>query len=101
MNQFLIFFILLALGMGLWLSRHDWAKMLALVPLGALVPTFFANASMCGMDFALHLTEAGRCAVPGEPFRLFAAYFIFGIGAVLVASVVVKLARTAAGARKG
>lgn len=94
MNQFLIFFALIALAMGLWLSRSDWAKMLALVPVGALVPTFFGTATMCGLDFALHLTEAGRCAVAGEPFRLFAAYFIFGIIGVLLASVVMKLGRT-------
>lgn len=101
MNQFLIFFMVLALAMGLWLSRNDWLKMLVLVPFGALVPAFFGTASMCGLGFALHLTEAGTCAVAGEPYRLFAAYFVFGLGAVLVASVVVKLGRVALGLRKG
>lgn len=101
MNSFLIFFLIISLLVGFWLSKNDWAKMLALVPVGALVPAFFASASMCGMDFALHLTDAGRCTVPGEPFRLFAAYFLFGIAAVLLASVVVKLGRVALGARKG
>jgi len=94
MNLFLIYFVIISLGMGLWLSKNGWAKMLALVPFGALVPAFFATASGCGAEFALHLFEAGTCQISdAPPFRLFSAYFVFGIVAVLLASLLGKLIR--------
>lgn len=93
MNSFLVYFAVIALGVAWFLSRADWLKMLVLVPLGALVPAFFGTGSMCGADFILHLTEPGHCSVEGEPFRLYAAYFVFGLVAVLGASVLVKLGR--------
>lgn len=101
MNSFLVYFAVIALAVGWFLSRADWAKMLVLVPVGALVPAFFGTGSMCGADFILHLTEPGRCTVEGEPFRLYAAYFVFGLVAVLGASVLVKLGRMVWGKMRG
>lgn len=102
MNNFLIYFAIIALAVGFFLSRAGWGKMLLLVPVGALVPAFFGTAAGCGADFALHALEAGRCRIgEAEPFRFFAAYFAFGLVAVLVASVLVKGLREVIGKAKG
>jgi len=101
MNQFLLFFVVISLGMGIWLSRAGWAKMLALVPIGALVPAFFATGSACGLDFMMNFFTEGHCSISNDaPFRLFSAYFVFGIVGVLVASLLVKIARLAWGSLK-
>jgi hypothetical protein len=101
MTMFLIYFAIVALGVAWFLSRADWAKMLALVPVGALVPAFFGTASNCGPSFALHLFEPGVCATGQEAQQVFAAYFVMGIIAVLPLVVLVKLGRMALGVRRG
>lgn len=102
MNTFMLSFIGLAIGVAILISRADWAKMLAFVPLGALVPAAIATASGCGANFPLHLFTKGSCTIgDAEPFRVFAFYFVFGLVAVLVASVVVKGLREVIGKAKG
>ncbi len=98
MNLLILGFVLISIAMGVWLSRSDWLKMLVMVPLGALVPAFFGTGSNCGADFALHLYEAGRCMATDAPREVFAAFFVRGIVAVLVAGVLAKLARVVLGA---
>lgn len=94
MNMFVVSFIGLAIGVAILISRADWAKMLAFVPLGALVPAAIATASGCGANFPLHFFTEGSCAIgDAEPFRVFAFYFVFGLVAVLIASILVKLGR--------
>lgn len=94
MSSFWVSFIGLAVGVGILTSRADWAKMLALVPLGALVPAAVATATGCGGGFFLHLFTAGSCQIgAAEPFRVFAFYFVFALVAVLIASIVLKAGR--------
>ncbi|MBZ4022779.1 hypothetical protein CKO11_09940 [Rhodobacter sp. TJ_12] len=93
MTMFALYFGLVALLVAFFLSRAGWVKMLALVPFGALVPAYFGTGTMCGADFVIRLTVTDSCTVPGEPYRIFAAYFVFGIIAVLGASVIVKTGR--------
>ena len=76
MTPFLIYFAIIALGVGLWLSRIDWAKMLALVPVGALVPAFYGAAVNCGAGFALDFFGPGSCTGDATPRAVFAAMFV-------------------------
>ncbi|SOB92279.1 hypothetical protein SAMN05877809_101523 [Rhodobacter sp. JA431] len=93
MTMFALYFGLVALLVAFFLSRAGWGKMLVLVPFGALVPAYFGTGTMCGADFVIRLTAAESCTVPGAPYELFAAYFVFGLVAVLGASVIVKSGR--------
>jgi len=94
MSSFWVSFIGLAIGVSILTSRADWAKMLAFVPLGALVPAAVATATGCGAGFFLHPFAAGSCQIgETEPFRVFAFYFVFALVAVLIASIVLKAGR--------
>ena len=93
MNLLLTGFVLISFGTAVWLSRFDWPKMLALVPVGALVPAYFGTGSNCGAGFVLHLYTEGQCLGPEQPREVFAAFFVLGIGAVLVAAVRARLGR--------
>ena len=79
MNNFLIYFAIIALAVGFFLSRAGWGRMLLLVPVGALVPAFFGTASGCGSDTKPCTPNVSRAkptasattslTAPGPPLR--------------------------------
>ena len=91
MNLFVIFLVVISLAMALWLSRADWVKMLALVPLGALVPGFYGAAVNCGIGFLADILGDGACTGGATPRAAFAALYVISIPMVLAGGVVFKL----------
>ena len=91
--SFLLMFFAVALGAAWFVSGMAWMRMLIWVPVAALIPAFFGTASNCGADFVLYLGEAGQCSASDAPEGVLASFYVLAIGAVLVASVVVKAVR--------
>ena len=99
MSQFMIFFGVIALAMAVWLSRFQWAKAIALVPVGALVPAFYGAAVNCGLGFALDFFGPGACEGGHAPRAVFAALYVIALAPVLVGTLLVKLMRIVAARR--
>ena len=93
MNGFLLAFLAVSAASAWAVTRAGWLRMLALVPVAALVPAYFGGASVCGADFLLHLSAAGRCAASDTPAEVVSAFYLAGIAAVLVLAVVLKVLR--------
>lgn len=102
MNLFLGFALVICIAVGGWLSKYDWAKLLALVPVGMLLPAFYMTGTACGAGFVFNFfSDAGSCTNGYTPRQMFAATYVMALIPVAVAAIAIKLIRMAMAARKG
>lgn len=100
MNLFLGFALVLCIAVGGWLSKYEWAKLLALVPVGMLVPAFYMTGTSCGAGFVMHFMEEGVCHNGYSPRVMFAATYVLALVPVAASAIAIKLIRMAIAARK-
>ena len=93
MTQFLAFGLIICLAMGFWLSNNPWGKMLAILPLGMLVPAFYGTAVNCGLGFVTEFFGAGQCQGGNTPRQVFAGMYVLSFVPVVIFAVLSKIGR--------
>ena len=102
MNLFLAFALVICVAVGGWLSKYDWAKLLAFIPIGMLVPAFYMTGTSCGAGFIMRFfSDVGSCSNGYTPRQMFAATFVLSLVPVAAAAIVIKLIRMMIATRKG
>ncbi len=102
MNLFLAFALVLCIAVGGWLSKYDWAKLLALVPVAMIVPAFYMTGTACGAGFVLHFfSDKASCSNGYVPRQMFAATYVLALIPVAASAIVIKLIRIGMERRKG
>ena len=102
MNLFLAFALVICVAVGGWLSKYEWAKLLAFIPIGMLVPAFYMTGTSCGAGFIMRFfSDVGSCTNGYAPRQMFAATYVLALVPVATAAIAIKLIRMAMAARKG
>jgi hypothetical protein len=101
MNLFLLFALVICVAVGAWLSKYEWLKLLAFVPIGMLLPAFYMTGTSCGAGFVMHLSKQAACTNGFAPREMFAATYVLAFVPVAASAIAIKLIRMAKAARKG
>ncbi|OCX61094.1 hypothetical protein BFP70_16730 [Thioclava sp. SK-1] len=92
MTPFMIFGLIICVAVGGFLSRFPWAKLIALIPVGMLVPSYYATGTVCGPLFFLDLLDAQAMCSNGYPGRqTFASAYVLTLVPVAVSAVLIRL----------
>ncbi|KEP69876.1 hypothetical protein DL1_02230 [Thioclava dalianensis] len=101
MNLFLGFALVICVAAGGWLSKYEWAKLLALVPVAMLAPAFYMTGTACGAGFITRFfSDVASCSNGYTARQMFAATYVLALVPVAASAIAFKLIRMARAARK-